>query len=106
MNNNIGDPMLAWKARGRELNELYDALTEVVRQPAPGLDPVADLKALGAERDELVVEVERLRRMLRELHAAGVELAPLVGYVNARVGVRWDDAMGAAASVLDEEGSA
>jgi hypothetical protein len=54
----LADPMEAWKARGRELNEIYDALTEVVREPAPGFDPVADLKALGAERDRLRSAIE------------------------------------------------
>lgn len=49
-----------WMARGREVNEIYDALTEAVREPACGFDPVADLKALGAERDRLRAALEHI----------------------------------------------
>lgn len=61
----LSNAMEAWKARGRELNEIYDALTAVVEEPAPGMDPVADLKALGAQRDRLRAEGEGLRESLR-----------------------------------------
>lgn len=63
------DAMTAWKSRGRELNEIYDALTAVVEESVPDMDPVADLKALGAQRDRLRAESERLRETMRE--AAG-----------------------------------
>jgi hypothetical protein len=43
----------------------------------------------------------RLVDALRELHAAGLELAPLVGPINARISVRWDEAMGAAHDTLE-----
>jgi hypothetical protein len=56
----LGDPMEAWKARGRELNAIYDTLAEVVCECAPGFDPVADVKALGAERDRLRVALEEI----------------------------------------------
>lgn len=74
----LGDPMEAWKERGRELNELYDALVAVVDEPAPGMDPVADLKALGAQRDRLRAENKRLRDanrlsgVLRDHYLAGI----------------------------------
>jgi hypothetical protein len=61
----LGDPMEMWKARGRELNEIYAALSRVVRDTIGDHsevcrytgDPVEDIKALGAE-------VARLRKLV------------------------------------------
>lgn len=57
----IHDLDQSWKARGRELNEIYDALTAAVDEPTPGMDPVRDLRALGAQRDRLRAENETLK---------------------------------------------
>lgn len=48
----LGDPMEAWKARGRELNALYEVIEGAVAEPAPD-EPLEDLKRLVAERDAL-----------------------------------------------------
>jgi hypothetical protein len=62
----------AWMARGRELNELYDALAAVVEESAPGMDPVADLKALGAQRDRLRYDALTVYGIVYEQLTAGV----------------------------------
>lgn len=49
----------AWKARGRELNDIYEALMLVVGEPE---DPVEDIRRLGAE-------VARLRAALSAIVA-------------------------------------
>jgi hypothetical protein len=66
-----GEPsalMESWKARGRELNEIYAAVVEVVC--APGFGSAADdIRALGAERNRLRAEVERQGEHITELDA-------------------------------------
>lgn len=60
----LGDPMEAWRARGRELNAIYTALSPVVRETIGRRseggrytgDPVEDIKALGEEIKQLRAE--------------------------------------------------
>lgn len=57
-----------WLLRGRQLNDIYDALTFVVGR-SPNGDPIEDIKALGAERDRLREEVAYLQT---QVMSAGV----------------------------------
>lgn len=51
-----------WLSRGRDLNELYDALTEVFGIDKSQGDPVADIRALGAQRDDLREALEWVKQ--------------------------------------------
>lgn len=66
----LGDPVEAWKARGRELNAFYDVLRPAVHDEESQGDALADLRHLVAERDRLRAENERLREFAEDMAAA------------------------------------
>lgn len=71
----LADPMEAWKARGQELNAIYDVLRPAVHDEESTGDAVADLKALVAQRDRLQEERDRFKASLERYgrHDSGCE---------------------------------
>lgn len=67
----LGDPMEAWKARGRDLNAIYDTLSSTMQRVLPyGGAPTAQrcVEAACTDIEALGAEVERLRGLIGELY--------------------------------------